>query len=205
LLSFSETAQPDLHSECKRLISTVENCHIRNRTASDKLPRRQRVLMRRLRFFAVLILALTPPLLWPQVPEAAPEPLWYWFGACSDKTHMGLEVLLDGEVIHRSSFPICPIIDRSKETDHQQKIVAFSFKGGHVFQGEYHTTRTQMIEGNIWQAGTDPGTILFGISFSTKKQVLLNTIHVAKSGSGSTSEIDRGLFVRTFPISGKGF
>jgi len=115
---------------------------------------------------------------------------------------MGLEVLLNGRVIHRSSFSICRISDRFKETDRQQKIVAFSFKGGHVFQGEYHTTRTQTIEGSIWQAGTDPGTILFGISFSTSKQVLLNTVHVAKPGSASKSEIDRGLIVRTFPISG---
>jgi hypothetical protein len=97
----------------------------------------------------------------------------------------------------------CPIADSSEEVGGQQKIVAFSFKGGYVFQGEYHTTRTQTIEGRIWQAGTDPGVILFGVSFSTKKQVLLNTIHIAKSGSRSTSEIDSGLIVRTFPISGE--
>jgi hypothetical protein len=157
------------------------------------------------RFFVVLILALAPPLLWSQNPNTAPEPLWTWSGDCHDKTHMGLEVLLNGKVIHRSSFPICPISDRFKETDRQQKTVAFSFNGGHVFQAEYHTTRTQTIEGHIWQAGTDPGTILFGMSFSTKKQVLLNTIHVAKPGRGSTSEIDRGLVVRTFPIIAKGF
>jgi hypothetical protein len=155
------------------------------------------------RFFVVLILAFIPPLLWPQEPQVAPGPLWHWFGDCGEETHMGLEVLLNGKVIHRASFPICPISDRSKKTDRQQKIVAFSFKGGHVFQGEYHTTRTQTIEGNIWQAGIDPGAILFGVSFSTKKQVLLNTIHVAKPGSKSTSEIDRGLTVRTFPISAK--
>jgi hypothetical protein len=154
-------------------------------------------------FLVVLILAITPSLLWPQDSQVAPQPLWYWFGNCSEKTHMGFEMLLNGKVIHRSSFSICPISDRSKETDRKQKIVAFSFKGGHVFQGEYHTTQTQTIEGNIWQAGTDPGAILFGVSFSTKKQVLLNTIHVAKPDSGSTSEIDRGLIVRTFPISGK--
>jgi len=108
--------------------------------------------------------------------------------------------MLGEKVIYRSSFPVCPIGDRSEEVD---KRVAFSLKGGHVFQGEYRTTPTQTIEGNIWQAGTDPGTILFGISFSTKKQVLLNTIHIAKPGKVSVSEIDPGLTVRTFPISHK--
>jgi hypothetical protein len=117
---------------------------------------------------------------------------------------MGIEVLLNGKMIHRSSFPICPISDRSDwKTERQQKIVAFYFKGGKAFQGEYRTTPTQTIEGNIWQAGNDPGVILIGVSFSTKKQVLLNTIHVAKMGSESTSEFDHGFIVRTFPITRK--
>lgn len=157
-----------------------------------------------LRFSVVLfLLSLSPPSLSPQEAPVVPGPLWSWFGNCGEKRYMGLEVVLNGKVIHRSSFPICPIADRSEEIGPQQKTVVFSFKGGHVFQGEYHTARTQTIEGNIWQAGADPGTILLGVSFSTEKQVLLNTIHVAKPGSGSRSEIDRGLIVRTFPIGGK--
>jgi len=154
-------------------------------------------------FFVALILALTPTLSWSQTPQLAPEPLWYWFGDCGEKTQMGLEVLLNGKVIYRSSFPVCPTSDRTKKTDQQQKTVAFSFKGGHLFQGEHHTTQTQTIEGNIWQAGNDPGAILFGVSFSTERRVLLNTIHVAKLGAESTSEVDHGLVLRTFPISAK--
>ncbi|MGA7566049.1 MAG: hypothetical protein WBW53_08245 [Terriglobales bacterium] len=109
---------------------------------------------------------------------------------------MGLEIVLNRKVVYRSSFPVCPIGDRSEEIG---KRVIFSFKGGHVFQDEYHTTPAQTIEGNLWQAGTDPGSILLGVSFSTKKQVLLNTLHVAKPGRASVSEIDAGLTVRTFP------
>lgn len=151
----------------------------------------------------VLLLALNPPHLSPQESRVAPEPLWSWFGNCSDKKYMGLEVLMNGKMIYRSSFPICPIDDRSEEVGARQKTVVFSIKGGHVFQGEYHTARTQTIEGNVWQAGTDPGVILFGLSFASPNQILLNTIHVAKPGSESTSEIDRGLTVRTFPIRRK--
>ncbi|MBZ5782256.1 hypothetical protein, partial [Klebsiella aerogenes] len=66
--------------------------------------------------------------------------------------------------------------------------------------GEYHTTSTQTIEGNIWQAGADPGDLILGVSFATKNQVLLNTIHIARPGSASSSEVDRGIVVRTFPI-----
>lgn len=156
--------------------------------------------MYRSRFFLLLfLLALTPPSLFPQEVPVAPEPLWSWSGNCSDKRYMGLEIVMSGKVIDRSSFPICPVTDLSKEIGIQP--IVFSFRGGHVFQGEYHTVRTQTIEGNIWLAGTDPGAILLGVSFSTGRQILLNTIHVAKPGGRSTSEIDRGLIVRTFPIS----
>jgi len=110
---------------------------------------------------------------------------------------MGLEIVLSGKSIYRSTFTICPISDRSKEVD---KRIVFSFKGGHVFQGEHRTSPTQTIEGNIWQAGTDPGVILLGISFSAENQVLLNSVHIAKPGKASESEIDPGLTVRTFPI-----
>jgi hypothetical protein len=110
---------------------------------------------------------------------------------------MGLEILLSKKIIYRSSFPICPIADRSKEV---QKTLVFSFKGGHLFQGEYQTTPHQTVEGNIWLAGSDPGVLLFGISFSARNQILLNTIHIAKPGKESTSQIDRGLVLRTFPI-----
>jgi hypothetical protein len=152
--------------------------------------------MRWLRSLAVLILVITPPILSSQESRAAPDQLWSWFGNCGEKKYMGLEVVLSGKVIYRSSFPVCPIGDRSEEV---YKRVIFSFKGGHVFQGEYHTTPAQTIAGNIWQAGADPGSLLLGISFATKTQVLLNTIHVAKPDSASVSEIDPGLTVRTFP------
>jgi hypothetical protein len=159
--------------------------------------------MRRFRVALVLLLAANPLHLCPQETRARPATLWTWFGNCSDKKYMKLEVLLRGNVIHRSSFPICPITDPSEEVSGQQKIVAFSFKGGYVFQGEYHTATKQTVEGNIWQAGSDPGAILFGVSFKSQNQILLNTIHVAKPGSQSTSEIDRGLIVRTSPIGRK--
>jgi hypothetical protein len=115
------------------------------------------------------------------------------------------------KVIYRSSFPVCPINDHSEKvkdllsargTPGHKPVI--SLKCGHVFQGEYRTTRSQNIEGNVWQSGTDPGVILFGLSFPTGKQVLLNTIHVAQLGRASRSEIDPGITVRTFPISHKG-
>lgn len=166
--------------------------------------------MHRLRFLPVLILVIVPSLLWSQESYVAPKRLWSWFGDCGQKKYVGLEVALSRKVIYRSSFPVCPIEDYSENVKDLlsargspgRKLV-FSFKGGHVFQGEYRTTPTQTIEANVWQSGTGPGVILLGLSFSTKKQLLLNTIHVAQMDKAFTSEIDHGLTVRTFPISHK--
>jgi hypothetical protein len=147
---------------------------------------------------AFLVLTLVSPMFAQRTP--ASDEQWSWFGNCGEKKFMGIQIALSGKVIYRSSFPICPIDDHSKDI---HKTVVFSMKGGHVFQGEYHTTAAQTIEANIWQAGTDPGAILLGISFCTDNQVLLNTIHIAKPGSTSVSVIDRGLTVRTFPSTRK--
>ena len=113
---------------------------------------------------------------------------------------MGIELVLDGKPIYRSSFPICQISDRSKE---RSQSVTFTLKGGHTFQSEYHTVPTQAIAVEIWQAGADPDDILLGISFATNNQILLNTIHIAKPERVSRTEIDLGIVVRTFPLDRK--
>ena len=69
-----------------------------------------------------------------------------------------------------------------------------------MFQDEFRTSRTETIEGSIWQAGSDPGIIYLGLFFSNGHQILLNTLHIAKPYKESTFEIDRGLSVHTFPL-----
>jgi len=78
--------------------------------------------------------------------------------------------------------------------------VEFSFKGGHTFQDQYRTTSEQTIEANIWQAGVESDVLLLGVSFSTKDQVLLNTVHVAKPDHDSQSRLDPGMVIRTRPL-----
>jgi len=126
----------------------------------------------------------------------AEEPLWQWSEKCSGNNAIELEVLMDGITIDRSSIPICRVSSGASES--HTNPISYHFRGGHVF-GEYRTVHTQTIEGNVWQAGSDPDELLLGISFSTKKQVLLNTIHIAKPGRVSSSEVGRGIVIRTFP------
>lgn len=150
------------------------------------------------RLLAVLLLLIAPALLSSEERHPASKQLWTWFGPCRDGKTMRIEVVQRGTVLYRSSFPLCPISDPSKEAHRR---LVFFFRGGHVFDGEFRTSRSESIEGNIWEAGTDPGIILFGVSFMTKKQLLLNTIHIAKADRASATEIDPGMVVRTVPVS----
>ena len=125
---------------------------------------------------------------------------WHWFESCVGTKTLGLVVLLDGKAVYRSRFPVCRS-NGPTPTAEERKIV-FHFKGGRVFRGEYHTLRTQTIEANIWQAGADPDALLLGVTFVSDR-VLLNTIHVAKPDSTSESQLDRGIVVKTFPLTRK--
>ena len=128
--------------------------------------------------------------------QVSEGPVWYWFQNCPGNKSLGLEISRNGIVIFRSSFPICQM----PRKDQEQKTLVFSFKGGPAYRAEYHTSPTEIIEGNIWLAGADPDALILGISFTTRKRILLNTLHVAKPDSKSVTEIDRGIVVRTFPL-----
>lgn len=124
----------------------------------------------------------------PQTQTAAPETVWYWFGQCRKSKEIRIEVLLNGRQLYRSSFPICRMSRANVTAEQAQRRLVFFFKGGHLFRDEYRTTPVQTIEGNIWEAGGDPNDLLLGVSFATKRQMLLNTIHIIKPCSLSVSK-----------------
>jgi hypothetical protein len=107
---------------------------------------------------------------------------------------MMFELLQDGKVLYHTSFPICRI---TQDVGIPNRTVTFYVPGGHTFQGERHTGSSQRIEGNIWQAGTEATGMLLGVSFSTKNQLLLNTIHFATASGESSTKIDQRLITRT--------
>jgi hypothetical protein len=176
-----------------------------NRYAFNKGLIRRRVLaVQRLTLGTILLFVMTASAGAAPQSSAASSPVWYWFQNCGENTTLGVEVVLDGKVVYRSSFPICKVVDVPKTSDRQPRILAFRFKGGHLFQSRsIQTSSAQTIEGNIWQAGIDPDDLILGVSFATKKQILLNTIYFAQPSNASTSEVDRGIVVKTFPVPRK--
>jgi hypothetical protein len=101
-------------------------------------------------------------------------------------------VQLASKVLYRGVVPICRGTRNAEDGR-----VEFHFAGGHLFQGKYRTRSTDSIEGDIWQAGGEPGALSLGISFDTKNQILLNTLHIARPDTQTSSELHKGLFITT--------
>jgi hypothetical protein len=113
-------------------------------------------------------------------------------------------VLLDGKAIYRGDFTICRRSRAEADSAPKQPTRVFRFAGGHVFQGEYHTKPSDTVEGDIWLSGSDPEDLIFGVSFTVKDQVLLNTVHIAKPNAASHFDQDRGLVTKTYPLKHSG-
>ena len=146
-------------------------------------------------FFAVLV----PAPAVAQQPSSRPEArevVWTWSRRCNGDHKLGVTVRLDRKVLFRGAIPIC-----RGNRDAEDGRVEFHFAGGHIFQGEYRTRSTDSIEGDIWQAGGEPDALILGISFDTNKQILLNTLHIAKPEKQTSSELDKGLFITTYPVA----
>lgn len=145
-------------------------------------------------FFTVL--AAAPALAQqPSTRPETPDVVWTWSKRCNSDHKLGVTIRLDRKVLYSGILPIC-----RGSRDAEDGRAEFHFAGGHTFQGEYRTRSTDSIKGDIWEAGGDPDDLILGISFDTGKQILLNTLHIARPDKQTTSELDKGLFITTYPV-----
>jgi len=120
---------------------------------------------------------------------------------------MRLQVLLDQKVIFASSFSVGRLLRSEGEKDYPAEKLSFSFKAGRPIKwlgyrdDEPISPAKQEIECNIWMAGADPDYIILGVDFSRADTGLMNTLHLAYPTEKSSSEIENGLVVVTFPIN----
>jgi len=126
--------------------------------------------------------------------------MWYWISDCPVGKTMRLEVILNRKSIYQSSFSICRRRPADVQTEQTEPRLAFTFGGGHLFQGEYRTVPADMVEGSIWQAGAEPDGLFLGVAFVAKHQVMLNSLHFVKPARPSESKLDPGLLIRTYPM-----
>lgn len=121
---------------------------------------------------------------------------WTWSKGCDGDRKLDITVRSDLKVLYHGVLPICQG-NRSAGDGRAE----FHFPGGHTFQGNFRTRTADSIEGDIWQAGGEPDALILGISFTTGKRILLNTIHLADRRRRASSRVDKGLFVTTFPVA----
>ena len=123
-----------------------------------------------------------------------PDIVWTWSQHCKAKQQLGVTVRLRSEVLYRGLMPIC-----RNNRDLEEGRAKFRFSSSHLFGG-YRARKTDTIEGDIWQASGETDALILGISFSTKRQVMLNTLHIADPVKKTSSELDNGLYITTYPV-----
>jgi len=125
---------------------------------------------------------------------------------------MALEVRLDRTIIFKSSFPLCNANRSGISGKDQSKRLHFAFKPpgavawkGYRSDGGDLSRANQMIDGNIWLAGSDPDALLLGVAFISSNTIYMNSNHIAHPGRRDQTEIAPGLVITTYPIKlGKG-
>ncbi len=125
----------------------------------------------------------------------APDVVWTWSKRCNGDHRLGVTIRLDRKVLYRGVLNICR---GSRDAEDGQ--AELHFAGGHTFQSQYHTSPNESIEGDIWEAGGDPNFLILGIAFFNDKQILLNTVDIARPAKQTSSEIDANLSITTFPV-----
>lgn len=143
--------------------------------------------------FAVLLAA--PAFAQYPVQQKAPDIVWTWSKKCDATKQLKVTVRLEHKLLYEGLLPICRG-NRSAEDGRAE----FHFSSDHLFGGEYRARKTDAIEGDIWQAGGETDAIMLGISLATKKQVMLNTLHMAKPDKQTSAELDNGFYITTSPV-----
>jgi hypothetical protein len=127
-----------------------------------------------------------------------PDAIGMWSKQCSGTQKLGVTIRMKSKMLYQGVLPIC----RGSRSGEDGRVM-IHFSGGHLFQGEYPTRSLDVIEGDVWQAGGESDALILGVSFSTQKQVLLNTVHIAKPNKQTSSELDKGLFITTYPVTAR--
>jgi hypothetical protein len=120
---------------------------------------------------------------------------------------MTLEVRLDKRIIFKSSFPLCHENRSSISGKGELQRLRFTFKppraivwSGYRSEEGDPSPPNQVIEGNIWLAGSDPDALLLGAVFTSSNTIYMNSIHIAHPGRRDQTEMAPGLLITTYPI-----
>jgi hypothetical protein len=145
----------------------------------------------------LLATSLGLPLIAQQhVSQQRHDTVWTWSAQCNAKHQLRVTVHLQSKLLYEGLLSIC-----RGERDAEDGRAEFHFSSDHVFSGEYRARRGDSIEGDIWQAGGETDALVLGVSLATKKQVVLNTLHIARPDRQTSAELDTRLYITTTPVT----
>jgi len=127
--------------------------------------------------------------------QQGPDIVWTWSAQCNTNQQLRVAVRLGSKLLYEGLLPIC-----RGNRDAEKGRAEFYFFSDRVFGGEYRARRRDSIEGDIWQAGGAKDGLVLGISLATKKQVMLNSLHIASPDKKTSTELDKGLYITTTPV-----
>jgi hypothetical protein len=132
------------------------------------------------------------------------ERVWYWFSNCG-AVKLDLEVSLAGKLVYSSAIPICRAERDSDASTGHSRALSFQIKPSRPLKWEGYrddepiTRAGQALTVDVWQAGTDPGALLMGVSVSDRRQIYMNTLHIAYPDKQSSTTVADGFVVSTRP------
>ena len=126
------------------------------------------------------------------------EIVWHWTDDKHAERIIIFETTVDGKVVSNARFPVRMAARSEIKPEQKQKILEYNFilkkKKGRNFNDVSHGS----VEGNIWEAGMEKNGIIFGISWVTGNQVILNTLHFAQIDKLEADEIAPGVNFKTY-------
>jgi len=128
--------------------------------------------------------------------RAEGEYVWHWSNQCHNPKRIGVAVVLNGDTAYKAIIPVCRIKSVDLGSGEKQATLSFTLRDHkRTFFGEPVGTP---IHWNVWEAGSEGGSITLGVSASEGKRVLLNTLHTAKPDAALESKFAQRLIVKTF-------
>jgi hypothetical protein len=126
------------------------------------------------------------------------DSVWTWSSDCPKPIAIRFQVAVDARTIADTTIAVCRAREDRIVGPANPRRLSFVFSARHRWQGEFLTTNSDTITCDVWQAGADPRMVILGISFDTRRQVLLNSVHLLDPNRRRERAQDRGVVTTTF-------
>ncbi len=105
--------------------------------------------------------------------------VWHWTDHERAERIIIFETTVDGQLVATAKFPVSSSARGEIKPEQKQKIFSYNFILGRKRGRSFNDVSRGRVEGNIWEAGREKDGIIFGISWVTDNQIILNTLHYA--------------------------